>query len=441
MKRTASQTPSPPPRRSTRVGVSVPAPQGPERIDFIDRLTRPFFDGANNKPFVFKYTKFEYACGMATRTDTVYLKLACTLHRSRHDIVLKCFPVPGTDADAPEVPDAALLAAPYSESIDFWRRVRACQIDDGLVFNREDMSHFPTWSSFPEHAHMMYRTRHACFGEVMHAADLILTLVLDHVGCLRGSTPPVMSPYFNTIAMCFPHALIAHAHRWGNSRENALSVFPSFGGYDAFWRTFEAVCARMQLPATLDSARFINVEALNVLSRDTRGGSEFSPSFGRQFPRAENLFIGYSAHTQFVVSVARAFPAVKTMVFGVFNIRDNNRRSIEDLIGSITANQHMQKCICYFAKRVEFKETDDLMQDACAYVLLRHGLPTLTAADYKSLPKKQLPAEAADVKAWTAFFNSPIFERETLGIVQKFIYGAGGAFVCNLQERIDAIRF
>lgn len=432
MKRAATQTH--PPRRSARLANSEPAPQSPERIDFIERLTRPLFDdGANKQPFVFKSTASGYSCGMVTRTDTVHLHLACTSRHVKHAIRLECFPVSGTD----KVPDAALLAAPYPVSVNFWRRVRACEIDEFLVFDRHDMSEFQTWNSFPARSSLMRGADNVCFAQAMHAVDLILTFVLDHVGCVRGSTPSVMSEYFKCIAMCFPHALLAHAHRWGDSSRNALFVYPSFGGYDAFWRTYDAACARMQLPATLDCVRFINVESLDVAHTNLQGINVPS-SFGPRFPSAESVVVKFDANMRFVSDVALAFPTVKTLVFGVFNIGDTTRRSVENIIRIITANRHMQRCICYFAQRVEFEEVDALMQDVCAFVESRHGLPTLTTADYKSLPNKQQPVEAANVKVWTAFFNSPIFERQTLGIVQKFIHGA---YDRCLQERIDKIRF
>jgi len=429
MKRTAPRLP--------QFTAHAKPPPSQERLLFIDRLTRPLVGRLIE---IFEICNPRCESGLRnteTRIDSVRLKIACggdaSCSSNGHIFDISCYPERVCDGMAP-VPDEALLLAPYTVSISFWRRVQCCVVDKVGIFDHASRIQ----DGIPE---IHKSVGDQCFVKILEMMDLIYTLVLDHVSTMYRSTIPdgVLPSCFDRVPFCAPHAFLAHGHRWGDAVYNPLELYPNSTFREAFWNTYDAACARVQRPTSVPTALFIKISDRDPLGRGLYPGNRVPSSFGSRFPCAHHALTMKDVCVSFVTEFVRAFPTVRTMIFAVNHLETMYEPNVGDLISSIVAHVHFERCtIVSERNRLDprSQESVDLLRDVCSFVEKRNCVMALTCADYKSLPLK---AARDNIHAWTAYFDSPIFERHTLGIVCQFLNGPQKQGLRHFQERLAKI--
>jgi hypothetical protein len=394
----------------------------PERLDFIDRITRLITESGAS--FEWRFRKLKRVCNESRSThrwDEVYLEIACVSSdcgKTGHLITLRCFPMS-------ERPDAEMLCSPYQTSVEFWSRVFVCTFDGAEVF----------WGAKniveiggELHHHITSQP------QICRAFEFIFTCVLDHV-------PTVSDPYtreqllprcFNLIPSSFPHAFVAHAHRWGTSTQNPLSLI-----FDSaqFWRTCVVLRARMLLPVACDTVRYItagvsgNVNDYEPEIRDLCAFHAYLPN------------VMYAATIKptaaVVMAIATAFPRVQELDL-FHNDAISYRRSARWHIMKRVLDMHCLERLFIAplpATRSRDLEGNMLARDVSAFVKSRRGLLELAAADYLATRRPAPTGDAAAPKAWSAYFGSSSYERQTFGIIARFLYGA--RFIQTTKLLID----
>jgi hypothetical protein len=438
MKRSASSTAVyfEPKRRTVSPDDPSKAPLEPGRLEFIDRLIKPQLEGYAN-PFEFLGQRspqggYRGNVPIDYRQHTVHLKVSCdhsACNSGGHVVGVVCFPEHLCSQS--ETPTEAMLFRPYPVSVTFWQRVQSIEVDGYNLFNQG--SKFESGSrtnAFMFHARIALAQQ--CFPRLMRAIDILYTLVLDHIS--NVSFPYVGMPrYLDNVPMYCPHAVIAHGHRWGNSYDNRLPVFPNTPERDAlFWAVFDAACARMQLPATINTARFLYVCIHDAYPGRLRAVDGDSALFARRFPCVHSVEVAYTADLSFVIKIAATFPTVPDLHFGVsqFSRSRLDSHEVATLLSIIRANRRMELCSITFPNPLLVEHNGDralcdILGNACDSVGLRHSLLLLASADYSLTPRLMPLMNKHDNKTnkpWTAFFCNYLFERQTLGLVRKFLY-------------------
>lgn len=393
----------------------------PERLDYIDRMTRLITE--SGAPFEWQFRRLKRLCNESRSThrwDEVYLEIACDSSdcgKTSHLITLRCFPMS-------ERPDAEMLCSPYQTSVEFWSRVFLCTFDGAEVF----------WGAKniveiggELHHHMTSQP------QICRAFDFIFTCVLDHV--LTVSDPytreRLLPRCFNLIPSSFPHAFVAHAHRWGTSTQNPLPVLLNL---TQFWRTCAALRARMLLPVACDTVRFITADVSSNADDD-----EPAPdlgSFHAYFPNA--MYVASTgAEATLVMAMATAFPRVQEL--NLFVITPLSRLCSGDLhIMKRVLDMHCLERLFISPRRVTTSrdvKANILAREISAFVKSRRGLLELAAADYLATRRPAPTGNAAAPKAWSAYFGSSSYERQTFGIIARFLYGA--RFIQTTKLLID----
>ena len=127
----------------------------------------------------------------------------------------------------------------------------------------------------------------------------------------------VLPRCFNGIPRYFPHAFVAHSHRWGSSTQNPLPVF----FHDAeFWKTYDAVRARFLQPPTVDAARYISFCMESMYAPAIRAISLGPVALlGKRLPNVVHVagdYIGIPLASR----LALAFPRVRSMQLVMYYI-------------------------------------------------------------------------------------------------------------------------
>lgn len=424
------------------------AAKDPARLEFIQRLTSPLFDG-DALPFRFRHHSTKHVMCRAAhiltnerdrlRYDVVTLEIPCdcaTSGVSYHEVRLVCFPEI-VSSNMPARPDRSMLSAPYPTSVEFWSRVQECHVDDYAVFNStaSDSNRFLDRHIWRMHSRL-------CVSHIFRALDLIFTFVLDHVVTLQDpdSGEHVLPSVFQSLSIGCPLALVAHCHRWGASISHPLDLFPDAPNAIEFWHSYDAARARVSLPPTVDAARHILVRECNQFDfhSTTPPYAPFPDNFGQRFPNAKHVTAGV-AELPFVVFMVAAFSNVKA-IKSTIRTADSYGTSqpveslVLDLARHLFANGRLESCWLGFAPRwhsrsslFHYRDSRGAPReftDIFAFLPLRRGLLELTTADYHVQSPKLLPPTESRPVAWTGFFGSPIYERQTIGIVAAFLYGA-----------------
>lgn len=412
-------------RETEKEKARLRAAMRPERLDFIDRITRQIIAESDA---LFQW-RFKQKMSWSTksqsmhRSDEVQLEIACNSEdcgQTSHLFNLKCFPLSFR-------PDEAMLRSPYQTSVEFWSRVYACTFDGTDVFaatmNTGDFVYVVS------HKFMLYHT------ECRRALDFIFTCVLDHVLTVADpyTRERVLPRCFNSIPRMFPHAFVAHSHRWGTSAQNPL---PIFFGEQQFWRTCDALRSRMQLPVAYNAVRYISSDAQQQDFHTRDPSSQFS-LFHARFPNVIHA-VGEDVDTALGVAIATAFPRVLELNLALripMSFRSNGIGLIMESVLNMHRLEHL-----WVASGPELllrREREDdwakyYVRHIAAFVKSRRGLLELSAADYLVTPHRPVPsgdaeaaaAAAAAPKAWSAYFGSNIYERQTFGIIARFLYSA-----------------
>jgi hypothetical protein len=413
----------------------------PERLDFIDRVLRVIC--ATGVPFQWWHGASKRsidASGRTFRTDFVHLQVVSCEHKqcptSNHVINLTCFPE-RISSSMSEQPDAVmLLRSPYQTSVRFWSRVCACVAHGFDVFrttkNTEDVM---------RSAGANRLIHPACLSNIARALDYIFTCVLDHITTVADpyTRERVLPRCFASVPRVFPHAFAAHVHRWGTSTQNPLPI--SLPSTD-FWQTFDLVRASLQLPVSVDTAHYVFVDG----DHDGRW-LEYSVSamshLRLRFPDVVHV-VADGVLGPFGAEVLATFREARSVELLRMSYAPRDARLT---LKSLVTMPNLEQCVVTFAPTLgpRFTNPDPYpvhrytiqrtAQDICHFIKLRRGLQELAAADYLSTPQRPLPSKEEAPMAWLGFFGSPIFERQTLGIVARFLYEAN--YIDVTKQRLD----
>jgi hypothetical protein len=429
------------------------------RIKFIQELVRPFYP---SPPFVFHSGVTQVRqCGEDILnphfkvTTVVVIKIPC-FPDCNHDVHLHCESELLDHDHESNPPLREIVFQEFGDSVQFWRSVIEASVDS-LTFYRNT-----TTESFIVNEHFFSRLLQGCWSKgcetrLLKVLDLFVTYLVNFVDSWCDT---------RFLQLLFPHASIA-LELQSNRKANARRVvfFNFIEQRQSLKHAQNEIRRRMglanpgaalilELDAAIDTRHQSRMQyAASVGLGDMVRAAESiaEPSLGAEFPDVVVLYLT-NALFSFVVAVSEQFPALEAILTVVRPFSEQDKDGISLMAKYVAKNRRLRRLILTpqnghstMLDAGKLRLANELFH---AFLAGRRSLNVFVQADYDALLPLGNAARLAELKdatvnqtAFHFFFASSLFERKTMGIIDRFVHGDTllNNVMCKLQRRFDQI--
>lgn len=367
-----------------------------ERIDFIDRLTRHFYEPKAPFEFVECTAKKSTNELHTFRQYDVHLRVPCDCKdednksHAYHQVRLIGEKQFVTEKAPLFLPEEAIVCAPYSISAEFWKHVNWIEID---------------YQYFHYHMFEVIQTRASCFCRLRHIIDMFITFLWEK----ERTFYPVSS-----ISFAYTHAWVAHGHKWGSSDNLCITLaIEKCQAADVFFDEYEATRVRMRMPHL--PTRML-VIGMGAFQRKIPPINADVPKF---FPHLETIETEHHASIMNVAIVMDAFTKVRH--FHWHDVLDTTNSLYSCMfLNAVIKNQNLESISVPSQRWNLYAPIWTLTRESNIFIQDRAAMRAFICGDYAQGTTAEIE-HLRQQPIQTAFFANRFFERQTVHIIDQFL--------------------